>query len=549
MRRHCIISYLLITFYITLSSCSPTATYLFGEARGFQKPLHPGNIAVPHSRSLDWQQSSELADSIFSYWADQGFSDWQEHGKTSMPRKLLGNLLCESEIEAVNRYIQELEPWGTMGSTWALHRSGDYDFTLTVLTTILYLFDDREALLYPETKKHMLDVLLIAEGEDFVTRVPRTLGLIHDTENHLLMGEGSRYLKNRYLMLHGDSSPEYNNRENGLEQSVLFLLDEINTKGLYEFNSVPYLGYTITALLNLEAFASESVRSAAREALDLISYTYALGSYKFRYYPPFRRRLERASIQSLSMDYQTPMVKAWLSFLPDYRDHSIENGMHHALLAASLPYRPPDEVVDLVLNNDNEYFVQIGHGRRASPEIYSSGAGYLLSAGGVARGRLNSIVARPICLFLDDDAKELSEVIHIKGKSKNFMYWNNTGVYKSFACSDGEVHVPGSFDKLAENELWEIYAHNEMSIAVHSGKEAGIIAVFREAEPRELAAELLRLNPDAKKLRDMFVFPGGERISYELIAPKRKWVIKAIDGRAVDREYERWALIRGQRSW
>jgi hypothetical protein len=32
--------------------------------------------------------------------------------------------------------------------------------------------------------------------------VPRTLGLARDTENHLLMTEGSRYLKNRWLALH-----------------------------------------------------------------------------------------------------------------------------------------------------------------------------------------------------------------------------------------------------------------------------------------------------------------------------------------------------------
>jgi len=91
-----------------------------------------------------------------------------------------------------------------------LNKKGDYDFTITNLTTILWLFGDKENILYPGTRDYLVNNLLSEEGGDFRYAVPYSLGLWKDTENHILMTEGSRYLKNRWLALHGNTAEKYN---------------------------------------------------------------------------------------------------------------------------------------------------------------------------------------------------------------------------------------------------------------------------------------------------------------------------------------------------
>ena len=175
------------------------------------------------------------------------------------------------------------------------------------------------------------------------------------------------------------------------------------TNGLYEFNSLPYIGYTITALLNLEAFASDKLKKEARNVLDYMNWTYALGSYQLKHYPPMRRRYEKAGITDITTDYQSIFMKSWLSFSPVTEfDKNIGGGEVHALMGAIMPYRPADKVVETIFDKGNGYFVKLGHGPQSCPEIFSAGKKFLLSAGGVNRGKFSIIVARPITLFLNE---------------------------------------------------------------------------------------------------------------------------------------------------
>jgi len=522
-------------------------TYLLGEARGNTEVLPASTIRVPVTRTIAWNSNSAYADSLFQSRGREPFRNWSFEDKMDLPRTLLAHLLANKNVPEVNKQIMNLKPWGTYGSKWLFNPKGGYDFSLTALTTILFLFDAKPELLYPETRTHIIEVLLNDEGEGYSEAVPGTLGRIRDSENHILMAQGSKYLKNRYRMLHGNRDARYNNELNGMETGILDKLNELSRIGLYEFNSVPYLGYTLAALLNLEAFGSVKVQKASREVLDYLCFSYALGSYQFKYYPPFRRRYERAKNTSLAKDYQTVMMKTWLSFHPSikYIDQT-GTGESHALIAACMPYRPADEVVSLIFNKSRGYFVKMGHGSSASPEIYSAGQGYLLSAGGVNRGQKSNIVARPVCLFIDDDAGELADVIHINGKGQDFMQWNNTGVYKDFACSNGPVVVPEKFKPVAQNNLWKIYQISDsLHFAVHSGENLGIISVFVNRKPAELADELLKINPDADLLKTTFQFPGGSRISYDVNAPKNKWTIISADNQLLDRDFDQWPLISG----
>ena len=528
---------------------TPLGTLLLGAAQAQNFSLPPGNLAVPHERTMAWTPHSAFADTILQSWAAKPLGDWQTTGKGNAPRILLARLVTRTQLAETNEFLQALRPWGTSGSRWALHPDGDYDFTLAVLTTMLWLHGKDSGALFPATREHLLHVLLTEEGNDFRDKAPRTLGIVNETENHILMTEGSRYLKNRWLQVHGSPAPRHDNVANGMEGKLLAFLGKMKATGLFEFNSQPYIGYTITALLNLEAFASEPVRVAARDVLDLMNWSYALGSYRLRHFPPYRRRYEYAAATSLTFGYQSAFLKTWLSFAPGPMDTPElgRGGDVHAMFGACLPYRPPDRAVGLLFDKDEGYFAQLGHGPGASPEIYSAGPRFLLSAGGVHRGERSHLIARPITLLLDDGAVDLADVFHLAGPGGDFRKWNNTGVHRNFACAAGPVHVPARFAAVQQSGAWQIYALPPgLTIAVYSTPTLGLLVVLRNLAPSETLRAILESNPDPAALAHTFQFPGGPRLAYDPAAPQDRWVLISQDGQALDRDFDHWPLVAGR---
>jgi hypothetical protein len=536
-----------IPIIILAVSAKLMATYWLGEMQYRHFHLKPGNIEIPHERTIAWKTESAFADSVYHAWAGKPIADNKLSGKNDIPRILLAKLLLKQDIPKVNETIMKLKAWGNTGSSWALNKKGDYDFSLTILTTILWFNGDNAELLYPETKNYLLNTLLTEDGGKFRYTAPRTLGLVAETENHVLMTEGSRYLKNRWLMLHGDKDALYDNIQNEMEDKILTFLGTMKTNGLYEFNSLPYTGYTITALLNLEAFASDKVKKEARDVLDYMNWCYALGSYQLKHYPPMRRRYDKAYVTELTTDYHSIFMKSWLSFSPvDNYNKNIEKGSLHALIGCCMPYRPQDKVVEMEFYKGNGYFVKLGHGPDACPEIYAAGKHFLLSAGGANRGERSLIVARPITLFLDDTVENLSETIHLAGPGNDYLKWNNTGVYKNFACAAGPVFIPSSFIPVATKDNWSVFVMKDsVSVIVFSTGKLGLIAIFEGIQTLGLLDEILKANPDNDKLQNQFQFPGGRKISYNVNAPLNKWVITSENDSLLDRYFDKWPLIEG----
>lgn len=528
------------------------ASRFLGANRDFETPLPTGSLAVPHERTEAYMPSSGLTQELLEEWASKGLPDWKRDGKVLAPRVALAKLFLNRDVPQVNEYLAGKVPWGRPGSTWPLHPEGDYDFTLVPLTTLLYLLGDTPEILYPATREHLLSVLLCEEGGKTETGVPRTLGLIRDTENHILMREGSRYLKNRWLHLHGNREERFDNEKNGLEVWMLHYLRNLEEASLHEFNSMPYSGYTLTALLNIEAFASEPVRLAAKDLLDRLNWNYALGSLSYRRFPPMRRQLGYSRVTTLGQDYHTALIKVWMSLRPGtFPPTEMGRGGHHAILAALLPYRLPKETARWIEAKPSHYFVQIGHGPKASPEIYAGGPGYLLSAGGVHRGLLSHIVARPITLLIEDSAQDLSEVVHLAGPAPDFKRWNNTGVFGDFAVAAGPVSVPAGWTPICQQDGWSIYeslpgkTSPRLIIAVHSTSDFGLIAILHGQNPQQALESLRSANPDAAKLQTGFQWPGGARLEYDVLAPKSLWVMTRKDGQPLPREHEQWPLLEG----
>lgn len=506
------------------------------------------NLSSSPARTLGWSKKSELTELVTDHWADKPLGDWKTEGKIKAPRALMARFLLRRELDEANKYLLRQEPWGTVGSTWIGNSGGDYDFTLAGLTPILFLFGDEPEVLFPDARRHLLETLLTLDGGEPLVTVPGSLGMVRDTENHLLMTEGSRYLKNRWLATHGRDEPRYDNVANGLEQWLLDLIAKLRSEGLYEFNSIPYEGYSLTALLNLEAFASPKLQAAARDLLDHLNWKYAIGSFGFRRFPPFRRQYKHADDTALDGDRHAGLMKSWMSLYPDEPvDVVLKDNWHIAIWACWSPYRLPDETARWMINKPSEYFVRVGHGANASPEIYSGGPAFLLTAGGVNRGGRSLIVARPITLMLDDDAKDLSEVLHLAGPGESFRGWNNTGVWRRFAVAAGPVNVPDSWVVDAQSSLWKVYLRNEdVCVAVHSRNDFGIVHVVESTDPADVLSKVQDANSDAGQLRASFQIPSGPRINYNAKAPRNRWVVRQVGDRPVSRDFDAWPQMRLQ---
>ncbi len=101
--------------------------------------------------------------------------------------------------------------------------------------------------------------------------------------------------------------------------------------------------------------------------------------------------------------------------------------------------------------NDYLIFVTMGHGLQSTPEIYSGGHDYLISAGGVQRGKASQLVAHPTVLFLPDKVMHLDSCFYLPGNGE-MKNWNNTGVCDYFACGPQPVHIHDMYKKGA---YWE----------------------------------------------------------------------------------------------
>ncbi len=529
----------------------------FGAGRYRTHPIPLGE-AMPtpdNTLSRPVPRPSAEGQATINEWSERTLPDWRSQGKVTAPRVVLAKLMRNHDIEEVNRYLRAVKPWSGVGSNWTLHY-GDYDFSLVTLTTILYMFGEQPDRLYPETRQYLLDTLLTEEGGSPLVAVPRTAGLILDTENHHLMTEGSRYLKNQWLARHGTdaqrAAPGYDNVANGLEEWFVAYLEEMRDEGVYEFNSRPYAGYMTQALLNLEAWPeSPRIRSLARYLLDIVNLQYALGSHGLRCYPPFRRNYREEHITALHYDPLTAFMRIWTdaAYAPDAPPAATGHRTHLTLLAELLPYRPPEAVLAWTRAKPEEYFVRYGRGASACPELYSGGPDYLLSAGGANRGFRSFIIVRPITLLLNDDETEISRCLHLSGRG-HWRQWNNTGVHRRFACANGPAHIPEQMSPEATADGWHIlrasHARN-LLIAVYSADMFSMMALFpdSEREPEALLGALREKNGDDGVIRKQFVWPDGTTLAYDVQAPKGVWVMESVNGEALDRDYDAWPQLSG----
>ena len=110
------------------------------------------------------------------------------------------------------------------------------------------------------------------------------------------------------------------------------------------------------------------------------------------------------------------------------------------------------------------------------------------------------------------------------------------------------MHLPEGWVPVARNTVWRIErpAGGRLPLAIHSRADLGVLCVFHVDEDSErLLRELTGENPDPDALSNRFQWPGGERLRYDVHAPKDRWVMISAGERRLDRDFDHWPRIEG----
>ena len=533
------ISLILCLLFFTLNSC----TYYLGPNH-WEHSFSMDPVVIPTlvtSKALDSKEKLFLIEDALHQYTEQDILEWSnKFNDTVLNTKVIfAKLLLGKDVPSINSKILKYKAWGTTGTSGKMNKKGDYDFSQIQWVNLLYYFKDDSTTLFPGTAQHIINALIIDNGSKPSLKAPNTFGLIRETENHILMKEISRYLKNQWLF-EQNGLATFDNERNGLQDFLIKHLKAMRQTGFFEFNANPYISFTLEALHVIHSYAkSEELRKLSGEIISAEHWQYALGSYDLKKYSPFRRRMERSNVTSLFGDrhgvlIRAEMAKAQQSVLDE---KSLPCCFDRTIITVMSKYQLPDQIKAMVKEKPAIYFAKIGHGLKSSPEIYYGTTDYLISAGGLRFGKKSQIVPRPSALFLNDDAKDINECFHVKS-DKKLNQWNNTGIYRQLMISQEPIYIPKASEEIEKIGNWQIfkpYKDKEVYICVYNTESLGVLYLGDQYYEKVLSQ-----NQDETSLKKRFIGLKNETITYKLNS-KKKWLITSIKGQKQKRKFKKWA--------
>ncbi len=463
----------------------------------------PDGDLLPKKRPKTFEDSNlvdQLASRDLLSWEDK----WKRAAPTIVAAKAFKGQLVQDYL------VNEAKAHRKVGSTSPIHQ-GDLDFALHTLATIL--FQD----VSDGAKKRVAEELIYLDTEGFLDATPKTLGLIRETENHTLMTECARLLKAKHL---GKSYPT---------ERLCDFLDSILKGGIFEFNSLPYENVTISSLLIIATYGPEKVKRKTTKILDCIFWRFALGSINFKSIRPFRRSRGKQHGKYWMWPKFAMKVFADRTGMQDGHGLSqISRWKNVSFASAISSYCPPKKAIEWTIENPGRYEARFGHGKYGSPEIYSAGRGWLLSAGGTAlEDPVLGNAPRPTTL-LTPQTSDLKDSFHIKGPSDDDLKWNNTGVSNGVAVvKDGRLSVPNRQKPkrigTGNIRVYEEPAGDEtVTVLTCSKDRITMICVSRAAAHQAVSGFEVR--------EDKVVKPNGETVEFELHGDPKKPIIKSHPG-------------------
>jgi hypothetical protein len=119
-------------------------------------------------------------------------------------------------------------------------------------------------------------------------------------------------------------------------------------------------------------------------------------------------------------------------------------------------------------------------------------------------------------------------------------------VYKNFACAAGPVNIPTNCKAVAQKGNWSLYQLQDgIMLVVYSTAQFGLMAIFENNTISNLFDQVVSLNANEQKINTSFQFPNGEKIGYDVMAAKSKWVIQSLNDQQQNRDFDKWPLIDG----
>ena len=219
---------------------------------------------------------------------------------------------------------------------------------------------------------------------------------IPETENHRLMIESTRYLNNQLLRadLSGDSSRlgTLASSQKNVHDWLLQRLQSILKDDFIEYNARPYQREAIGAIMNLNDFAQDDdVATAAHLVLEYATAKFAVGSNQSRRLPPFRRHMsdianfidkgQNILVTGQEADHQVALSLIYSGQTQQMGGGKVSNEIPpEAAFGAFTWYLPHKFVLDLAIDKSTPYLQRF---RSGGIEIYSSGKGFSITAGGL----------------------------------------------------------------------------------------------------------------------------------------------------------------------
>lgn len=397
----------------------------------------------------------QRAQSIVRYFAALDLKKYSDKTGNTFPIIAVAKLNQRRDVELVNRAIMDAstKPYANVGTDFQkldpfCVRKGDYDFSLRGWVTLMYQMQDHPELLYPETREKILTTLLTETGNKFA--LYRTFCGIYrnkETENHVLLTEGSRYLTNqlwrRVLREKGVASDYYDNTKNGMTTFLLKFMRDFLLNDFDEYNSRPYAKLSLAGLHNIYEYAEDkSVKEMAKMVIDYMSAKFASSSLDLRRVVPFCRQPERRFDTDILEGDGISVNMALLAGDLDYV-HKLPANVRlseWSTVALALgKYRVDDMILDLIINSDKpgrEFYQAFHH---HGYEFYTGNDKYLLNAGGkyingfdLGTGIVDGWTV-PISILPTKGGMSKPELIRILGDNREKKR-SNMCVTKDFAC-------------------------------------------------------------------------------------------------------------------
>lgn len=571
---------------------------------------------VPAAHTI--AQSKQLLDQrrllAIQSWANKPMEDWtgwkydknkgrkdpSGTAKGTLANRAMSKLALGVDTERVNQVLLSGKPYSGVGTHFAIKqapwiaRNGDYDFALRGLTALTYTFWDSPHL-KPETKMHLATTILNQEGNDHL-KEKWLLGFIPETENHLLMTETSRYLKNQLVHNNGIQystfklpAHKYDNSRNGFNEWMVDHLSQFVRHDFDEYNSKPYQGYTVKAIQNMYEFADDpNVKKSAQIVLDYLSARFATQSNELRRVVPFRRRQEYSQRPNM---ISTDSESARYALLAGnyHNAKAVQDGTqatyfrgNNMLIPSVMSYRVPDAILDLMIEKgNNPYFMTVRH---ENTEIFYSEKNFMISAGGhyhkwsnLPFSKQENGIPMPTVVMLKNGGPDINNMLRFLGRGDNDRI-NNTGVYENFAFGirpvlpenmESELRAKG---RLIQQGNWTFMEHDDVFVALNRQSKSsprnyapsvGFSEIVDKKEFQNLQSfmqSVLRNNQSQFNYygHNHYTTTRGKTIEFEMAEPLKRrrppkpkeiteWKVKKVwnQGKPVPIEsnLEKWPLI------